>query len=272
MHDTHDKRRDRPAGFTLIELLTVIAIISVLMAILMPVLSKVRDGAYRVRCNSNLRQLSLAWVMYCDDHDGRFYQGINANLTYGGWDGIYDPVPRPLNTYANLPLDMNTPDKAQLYHCPADRGGAPGAFVNDKVFDVMGTSYGTNIFLVGQNAVGYFSEQTKPLDEEISRRIRKTSCKEISEPARVIMMGDYGWFNQWKPEPHTLKDWKTLAEWHKRPEHFNIGFVDGHVKYTQIQKGYYITKDYTVVPFQDLYGRARELQEGCGQEFYPSGN
>ena len=268
---TPQNNRARSTGFTLVELLTVIAIISVLMAVLIPTLSKARSLACRIRCAANLRQLTLAWHMYCDDNDGLFYQGINANLNYGGWNGVYGSALRPLNPYVQLPLLVDTPEPASLYHCPADRGGAPGAFARDKVFDVMGTSYGTNIFLVGQNAVGYFSDQTAPLDEELSRRIHKTSNKKISKDPRLIMLGDYGWFNRWKPEPHLLEEWKTLAEWHKRQEHFNIGFLDGHVEFTHVKKGYYITDDYSVVPFSDLEGMASRLQEGCGEEYYPAG-
>ena len=85
------------------------------------------------------------------------------------------------------------------------------------------------------------------------------------------MMGDYGWYNQWRPQPHASEEWKTLAEWHKRQDWFNIGFLDGHVEFTHVKKGYYITNDYSVVPFRDLEGMASRLQEGCGEEYYPAG-
>ncbi len=62
-------------GFTLIELLVVIAIIAILMAILMPALNRVREQGKREVCLSNLKQLTLAWILYSDDNDGKLVNG-----------------------------------------------------------------------------------------------------------------------------------------------------------------------------------------------------
>jgi len=62
-------------GFTLIELLVVIAIIAVLMAILMPALKRAREQGQRAVCIGNLKQLGLAWILYCDDNDDRIVNG-----------------------------------------------------------------------------------------------------------------------------------------------------------------------------------------------------
>ena len=65
----------RKIGFTLIELLVVIAIIAVLMAILMPALNRVREQGKRSSCLSNLKQLTLAWIMYADENDDNLING-----------------------------------------------------------------------------------------------------------------------------------------------------------------------------------------------------
>jgi len=62
----------RTKGFTLIELLVVIAILAVLMAILMPALKKAREQGQRAVCQSNLKNYTLAIIMYTDDNDGKF--------------------------------------------------------------------------------------------------------------------------------------------------------------------------------------------------------
>jgi prepilin-type processing-associated H-X9-DG protein len=62
-------------AYTLIELLVVIASVAVLLAILIPVTRAARERAQRAVCLSNLRNLTLAWIAYADDHDGKLVRG-----------------------------------------------------------------------------------------------------------------------------------------------------------------------------------------------------
>jgi len=249
-------------GFTLIELLVVIAVIAVLLAILMPALGKARQIAKRIGCQSNLKQIALAWNMYLDDNEGQFYQGRNTNLNYGGWPAIQGWSPRPLNKYVGL-NDPNgvTEEGAKVFCCPADRGGVPGPYLREKVYDYLGTSYQTNILLIGQDQLLVGNDKFSILHTEVNSRLKNLRRSSADNPSRLLLIGDYGWVNQWKPIPHPSEDMKELAEWHGREDYHNLAFLDSHVRFLRIQKGFYVTDEYTVLPFKELYGLAREIQQ-----------
>jgi len=249
-------------GFTLIELLVVVAVIAVLLAILMPALSRARALGKRIACGGNLRQLAVAWNNYLTDSNGRFYQDKdNANVRYGGWKGLKGWWPRPLNPYAlGAGIDPNDRQGAKLFHCPADRGGIPGGFFYEQVFEVHGTSYQTNIFLIGQDSYTPFSDRTAELDVAIAAQLPNLNVSRVASHTRLLLIGDYGWINQWKPRPHPQIEWKEWAEWHRKADCHNMAFLDGHVAFTNIRKGFYVTSEYCVLPFQSLYGLAEEVQ------------
>ena len=98
-HDTPPARN----AFTLIELLTVIAIIGILAAILIPVVSSVRESARSANCLSNLRQIGFAFHAYAEDHGGRF-----PSISYNG---------RPSHPLLQL---LEYADEPELFICPSD--------------------------------------------------------------------------------------------------------------------------------------------------------
>ena len=72
-----------PNGFTLIELLVVIAAIALLMALLVPALSRARRQAKAMVCQARLRQWGTTLALYAQDHEGRF--PCNVSGTAGAW-------------------------------------------------------------------------------------------------------------------------------------------------------------------------------------------
>ncbi len=74
----------KKTGFTLIELLVVIAIIAILMAILMPTLSRVKETAKRVVCSNQVKQIGVGITTYATDYQNRMptYNSNKGNKPY----------------------------------------------------------------------------------------------------------------------------------------------------------------------------------------------
>ncbi len=71
-------------GFTLIKLLVVVAILGILASFLLPALAKSKARGQSIHCLSNTRQLSLAWFMYADDHNGRLAYNLGGQVADRG--------------------------------------------------------------------------------------------------------------------------------------------------------------------------------------------
>ncbi len=75
-------------GFTLVELLVVISIIALLMAILLPALARARELGKRAVCMNQLKQLGLAWILYCDGNAEKVPVGdVYYSWTFPGATG-----------------------------------------------------------------------------------------------------------------------------------------------------------------------------------------
>jgi prepilin-type N-terminal cleavage/methylation domain-containing protein/prepilin-type processing-associated H-X9-DG protein len=272
MSGSFDKNNnaDLPKGFTLIELLVVVAIIAMLLAILFPSLRSARAIAKRLGCGANLKQIAVAWDMYLNDNDERFYQGVNnVYYTYGGWNGLeYKDIPddeipfRPLNKYVDLPGKISSEDEAEVYRCPADRGGAYGSgyALYEKFYDIYGTSYCTNIFLVGQSNIYPYNTAVADLVDEINFRMPGIRRDHIDNYSRVVLAGDMGWLYQWDPDVPLDERWKSQIEWHQKEDMYNMVFLDGHVEFLEIIEGYFVTAEYSFLPYRDLCSMAMKVQ------------
>jgi prepilin-type N-terminal cleavage/methylation domain-containing protein len=112
----------RRRAFTLVELLVVIGIIAVLVAILLPIVTRVRGQAINQVCKNNLREIGNAIVIYCNNHRGKFADpvtlggaacrrlaGEGSPAEVYGWSALLDQL-------GYLPADRAT---GGVWVCPA---------------------------------------------------------------------------------------------------------------------------------------------------------
>ena len=95
------------SGVTFFEVLAVVCLIALIAAILFPVFQKVGPGRGHGSCQSNLKQLGLAYVQYTQDYDEKYPQGVNA--AGNGWAGKLYPYAKTTGVYRCPDEDCRTP-------------------------------------------------------------------------------------------------------------------------------------------------------------------
>ncbi len=162
----------RDSAFTLIELLVVVAIIAILSGMLLPVLSKAKGAAQKVKCISQLGQLNLASQLYRDDSNGALPARTDGMTALGGrvpasWPGTLFPYFQSTNTL----------------RCPADKANALTGIQPHPVDRVV-RSYLFN----GWN--DHFLARMKR-DYKLSALIGRSMHEQaIQEPTQTVLFGE----------------------------------------------------------------------------------
>ena len=129
-------------SFTLVELLVVLAIISVLAGLLLPVISKAKEAGRATACLSNLRQIGIALQLYVQDNNNRLPVMR---------DKSFDTNAPPTNALPGPDVTLsNYLGAVKVLGCPSDR---------KRIYEQTASSYAWNSLLNGQDA-----EQLKVLN------------------------------------------------------------------------------------------------------------
>ncbi len=132
-------------GFTLIELLTVIAIIGILAAILIPVVGRVRESARAAKCGSNVRMLVQACHIFAEE-TGRFPPTEGHNPP--------GPPPGPQTNwilllgqggYTSKVVNLNNNGEEAIWFCPTAIGYRPGTNANSYGMNWQAGSWFTTV-------------------------------------------------------------------------------------------------------------------------------
>jgi len=179
-------RRRRLPAFTLVELLVAISVISVLVTLVMPGLSRARAAARTIQCLNNLRHLGAAWTLYADEHRGYCMPQVwffhSPPLYWWGTNG------NPANYQAGLLfpyLDVEA-GLDNVFDCPEQPWGS---YIPQGAARGPTTTYGYNGLYLAPLASGWFV--TSPNAPWLS-------IEEIESPSLVFVFADTAldWSNQ----------------------------------------------------------------------------
>ncbi|HEX8550234.1 MAG TPA: DUF1559 domain-containing protein [Abditibacteriaceae bacterium] len=222
------------AGFTLVEMLIVIAVIAILAAILFPVFGRVRERGRTIACNSNMKQLAMAFQQYAQDANDRLpgaTDGPDGSGKYGGWIRYEDFGRKGAKNFNVDEGSLFTYVKSKdVYLCASDGEGK-----------ITGLSYAINACASQQNrdmTTGARTIDGYSKGKKISTIKNPTMFMILTEEARPgtgdgganldTSSTDDGYYNSVRP-PDPANYENFLATRHQ--DGGNVAFLDGHVKW-----------------------------------------
>jgi len=238
-----------PSGrraFTLIELLVVIAILAILVGLLLPALARAKEGGRATVCCNNMRQLTLALVLYADDNQDYFpWPGhVDRNLDPDWvWGGESDAAPNDPSQWSRPGYGFH-PEAGSIYPFVTSqprvsraeyyRGGSVDAYERTH------TNLIAPVYLCPSSGkqgralrVNFSMNQRMGADQDLASG-RRTSERGVAQtmvenPSQKLLL-----FNE---DPGTMRNaafypagTAAAGDFTLHSGRVNVGFADGHIE------------------------------------------
>jgi prepilin-type processing-associated H-X9-DG protein/prepilin-type N-terminal cleavage/methylation domain-containing protein len=206
----------RKVGFTLVELLVVLAVLTVLAALLLPVLARAREEARRVTCLSNLRQIGQAYLLYTQDWDQRLSHWYLPGPTPPRVSSMFPFVTWPPRDESAGPVSVWTEylqpylRSTALLHDPSPSWGGPSPGIRLADYALCTWSWGGR----GTAESPHWCWAGPPMTLAAVRRPAETA--HVMDGATTSQLS---WREQGRHRNGT-----------------NVGFLDGHVRWLPDQE------------------------------------
>jgi prepilin-type N-terminal cleavage/methylation domain-containing protein/prepilin-type processing-associated H-X9-DG protein len=227
----------RPTAFTLVELLVVISIMSMLMSILLPSLSRAKEAGQRAHCFYNLRGLTVAWNVYAADNDGKLcsprtwwndypgspywvadgpkWQGTGPGTTGNTEKAIKDGVLWPYT------------QSLGLYKCKSDRSGRLRSY---SISQLMGEHERITMTCTGYDGItDHYVYFPFMILMQISRSADRMVFIDAQSDGRWLAHGFHGCCGLYKPRLFGGYNWNHITARHNGG--CNLSFADMHCEY-----------------------------------------
>jgi prepilin-type processing-associated H-X9-DG protein len=243
---SEDERGARVSGFTVVELLAMLFVMVLITSALTPALSKTRPNSRAMQCQSNLRQLGVAWSMYAGDHAdlvannfgvvetlatmqaGRLENWANNVMTWGTSGSATDRSNTNAVWVTNGVFGRYLGNSASVYHCPSDNYVSPAQ---------AAVGWTARVRSVSMNSVfGRFSSgadsTSSGLNWAFPQYAQYLKLATVPKPARTWLLIE--------EHPDSINDGyfvntPTASAWQDIPASFHDGgcstsFADGHAE------------------------------------------
>jgi len=268
----------RRRAFTLVELLVVIGIIAVLIAILLPVLNKVKEQANATKCAASLRELSKMWFQYANENKGISapgrlpkFDGFDSPYWIGNgmqyrphWYEVFGAIMKNYASHKPDPVqDNNWKVDSDLYRCPTVDWRNSRNFVWGYNYQFLGNTHekAAMVFVnypVKANAITRSSETVMAADSMGTAAGKAAGVRtahyddgspdlfamgnkgHLIDPPRLPTGSDYA-------DPEAPGATNRSAPDPRHNGRANVAYCDGHVERRSLQElGYVVRADGSV--------------------------